>query len=176
MLLSSPDRDGSDQDLHVHGGFGLVRSTSRWDYAPVRSDAWRHRSMHRGLRFLFVLLVSWESPLVFVYAKPLEVFFAAFRWKYVDVGDFGMNDLKTLSRLGLGVLSDLVIRPLPCQRSHGSCPGSLPRVVCAVLSFVMPFIITFLCRSTPLYISAPEGFNRGFASTKRQKMLGGVHQ
>lgn len=33
----------------------------------------------------------------------------------MDVGDFGMNDLKTMSRLGLGVLSDLVIRPLPCQ-------------------------------------------------------------
>ncbi|KAK7307538.1 hypothetical protein VNO77_40701 [Canavalia gladiata] len=29
-------------------------------------------------------------------------------------------------------------------RSHGSCPGSLPRVVCAVLLFVIPFIITYL--------------------------------
>lgn len=94
--------------------------------------------------------------------------------KYVDVGDFGMSYLKTLCRFRFWVLSDLVIRPLPWQvrlhgrstnlnkkkfywfweRSHGSCPGSLPRVVCAVLLFVMPFIITYLSLHSilPLWI------------------------
>ncbi|KAK7367406.1 hypothetical protein VNO80_09418 [Phaseolus coccineus] len=52
----------------------------------------------------------------------------------------------------------------------------LSLVWCVLCSLSLCLLLLPFCRSTPLYISAPEGFNRGFAPTIRQKMLGGVHQ
>jgi len=43
----------------------------------------------------------------------------------------------------------------------------LSLVWCVLCSLSLCLLLLPFCRSTPLYISAPEGFNRGFAPTIR---------